>query len=217
MFPFLRIFSEQPASPEAERNRRLALLRTQVVREMRERGWTRLGVMPLTEGAGATTVALELTWAILRQPGVRVSLVDLDFANPAIARQLEIPGCGPVTDAVVTPDRRIGHLAATIPEQPALQILAPTNPEPYPAELLQSPSFQAALTDMLQEQSCDYVILDLAPLVGTDIGLSALPLVDAILLVADGTNNQLRDMKLAERYLADEAPLMGVVLNKAEK
>lgn len=216
VFPFLRLASEQAPPPEIERARRLALLRTRVAKEMHDRGWSRLAVLPLTVGAGATTVALELTWALLRQQGVRVTLVDLNFLEPSIARQLELDGCSPVTDQIKS-GAELDALLVELPEQPGLRVLAPAAPEPYPAELLQSPSFARALAAMLERQDSDYVIMDLSALLGSDVGMSALPLAESILMVADGMSTKPADMKLAERYLADEAPLMGVVLNKAEK
>lgn len=216
MFPFLRLASEPAPSPESERARRLALLRTRVAREMHDRGWSRLAVLPLGTGAGATTVALELAWALLRQQGVRVTLIDLDFLRPSIAKQLEITGCGGI-GAHLEAGGELDALLAELPEQPGLRVLAPAAAEPYPAELLQSPSFVRALKAMLERQDSDYVIMDLSALLGSDVGMSALPLAETILMVADGMNTSPANMRLAERYLADEAPLMGVVLNKAEK
>lgn len=214
LFPFLGP-AEKP-SPEAERWRLIALLRTRVVREMRERGWTRLGILPLTPGAGGTTVALELTHVILRQPGVKVSLIDLNFSRPDIAQQLQIPGCGSISQVLFS-GGEIADLAVCLPDFPDLLVLAPAAPEALAAELLQSPQLAAGLEQIQKNQSSDYAIFDLAPLSESDIGLSALPLVDAVLVVADGSLGRVGDMKLAQRYLADDIPLLGVVLNKAEK
>ena len=216
VFPFLRLAPEQAPTPEVERARRLALLRTRVAREMHDRGWNRLAVLPLSVGAGATTVTLELTWALLRQQGVRVTLVDLNFLAPSIAQQLEIAGCAPI-GAQLKAGGELDALLTELPEQPGLRVLAPAAAEPYPAELLQSPHFVKALLAMLSRQNSDYVIMDLSALLGSDVGMSALPLAETILMVADGPSTQPADMRQAERYLADEAPLMGVVLNKAEK
>ena len=43
---------------------RFSLLRTRILREMRNRGWTRLAVVPVTADAGGTYVALNLSLAI---------------------------------------------------------------------------------------------------------------------------------------------------------
>ncbi len=208
--------STDKTSPEAERAQRVALLRTRIVREMRERGWKRLGILPLTAGAGATTIAVELTRAILRQPGQRICLIDLDVAHPGIAAALQIPGCDPL-GAHLAAGRALSDLSVCLTEEPGLTVLAPAAPEMLAAELLQSPQLAAALEAMQLAEPCDYQIMDLAPLSESDIGLSALPLVDAVLLIADGSRGQAEDMKLAQRYLRDDLPLMGVVLNKAEK
>ena len=46
--------------------------------------------------------------------------------------------------------------------------------------------------------------------------LAALPLADAILLVADGRRGTAADMAECERLLAGMPPVMGVVLNKSD-
>ncbi|MDN3713161.1 hypothetical protein QWZ10_18030 [Paracoccus cavernae] len=107
------------------------MLRTRVAKEMHDRGWSRLAVLPLTVGAGATTVALELTWALLRQQGVRVTLVDLNFLEPSIARQLELDGCSPVTDQIKS-GADLDALLVELPEQPGLRVLAPPRLSPIP-------------------------------------------------------------------------------------
>lgn len=216
LFSLRRSEPKAGPSPEAERATRIALMRTRLLREMRARGWTRLAIVPLTKGAGATTIAMELAWAILKQEGVRVALVDLDVAEPALARELETPGSMSYRQAL-REGAGLPALVQTLEDQPQLALIAPATAEEHPAELLQSPRFVEALDALQKQVEADYVIYDLAPLLGTDIGLSALPLADAILVVADGKATLARDMKAAEKLLVDQPPLMGVILNKSEQ
>ncbi|WP_148292636.1 P-loop NTPase family protein [Paracoccus aminophilus] len=216
LFPFDRAGTPGDQRPEVERVGRIALMRTRLLREMRERGWTRLAIVPVTKGAGATTIALELAWAILRQEGVHVTLADLDFADPAIARHLETEGSSSVRLALRRGED-LGGLVLHLADQPNLAVLAPAAPEDHPAELLQSARFIDGLDRLHDQLPADYVIYDMAPLLGNDVGLSALPLADAILLVADGTATVAADIRKAEKLLVDQPPLMGVILNKSEK
>ena len=59
------------AAEDAEHARviaqRFSLLRTRILREMRNRGWTRLAVVPVTPGAGGTYTAVNLSLALARQ------------------------------------------------------------------------------------------------------------------------------------------------------
>lgn len=73
-----------------------------------------------------------------------------------------------------------------------------------------------AMRQMHQRHPAEIVILDTAPLLLEDAALAALPLADAVLLVADGRKGTAADMTEAERLLVGMPPVMGVVLNKSE-
>lgn len=202
------------AQDSATRSQSLALLRTRLMREMRERGWNRLAVVPVTPGAGGTTVAVDLAQVIRRHSGTRVMLVDLDLANPAVASRLGLPGCAGYAQTT----RAGGDLAALLhvpPDHPNFAVLAPAAPEDEAAEFVQGQRMVNALQQLVKSDPAHVVLMDCAPLLGGDVGLAALPLADAILLVADGRRTTAAQMKECERLLADMPPLMGVVLNKA--
>lgn len=194
---------------------RFALLRTQILREMRSRGWSRLAVVPVTPGAGATYTAVNLSLALARQPHTKVTLIDLDLADPAVAQRLGVPGCETVSATLGT-GRDLDGLVATLSEAPNLSVLAPEQAEPAAAELLQDQVFVAAMEKLHESHSAEIAILDTAALLGQDTGLAALPLADAILLVADGRAGTAADMTECERLLVGMPPVMGVVLNKSE-
>ena len=194
---------------------RFSLLRTRILREMRNRGWTRLAVVPLTSGAGGTYTAVNLSLALARQPHTQVTLIDLDLGDPAVAKQLSVPGCG-VVSAVLRESQELDQLVATVSEAPNLSVLAPGHAEPAAAELLQDKLFIGAMTRLYESHPAEIAILDTAPLLGQDAALAALPLADAILLVADGRRGTAADMAECERLLAGMPPVMGVVLNKSD-
>lgn len=198
---------------QAEHENRIAMLRTRIMREMRERGWNRLAVMPVTEGAGATTLAVDLTRMITRHNGTRVMLIDANLADPAIAMRIGVEGCGSLSRAVQAGED-LSRVLQVLPEQRNLAVLAPSEPESDASEFLQGVRLAAALQKLAENDPAHITLMDTAPLLGTDIGIAALPLVDAILLVADARNTTALDMKECERLLVDMPPLMGVVLNK---
>lgn len=194
---------------------RFSLLRTRILREMRNRGWTRLAVVPVTAGAGGTYVAVNLSLALARQPHTQVTLVDLDLGDPSVARQLSVPGCDAVSAALR--DRRdLDQLVAVVSELPNLSVLAPGQPEPAAAELLQDQIFVDAMARLHESHPAEIAILDMAALLGQDAALASLPLADAILLVADGRRGTAADMAECERLLVGMPPVMGVVLNKSD-
>lgn len=204
---------EMTRAQQAEHENRIAMLRTRIMREMRERGWNRLAVMPVTAGAGATTLAVDLTRMITRHQGTRVMLIDANLADPAIAMRIGVEGCGSLSRAVQAGED-LSRILQVLRDQRNLAVLAPSEPESEASEFLQGVRLPAALRKLAENDPAHVTLIDTAPLLGTDLGLAALPLVDAILLVADARNTTAADMKECERLLVDMPPLMGVVLNK---
>ncbi len=198
-----------------ERQRRLALLRTRIMREMRERHWVKLAIVPVTVGAGATTIALDLAAMIARHDLTQVMLIDLDLAAPAVAKGIGIAG-SPRYSQTISEGRDIATLIHRAATTPNLAVLAAAEPEPAAAEVLQGVRLTDALTRLAEVEPAHIVVMDCAPLLGSDVGLSALPLADAILLIADGQATTDADMKECERLLTDMPPLMGIILNKSE-
>lgn len=194
---------------------RFAVLRTRVLREMRKNEWQRLAVVPVSKGAGGTFVAVNLAVAMARQKHTEVMLVDLDLGDPGIAGQLGIRGADPITE-VLRQNRPLGDLVSIVEEAPNLSVLAPEAPEMDAAEILQDSAFADALKVLGGNYSAAIEVLDVAPLLDGDRALAALPLADAILLVADGRRGTAANMAEATRLLRDMPPIMGVVLNQSD-
>lgn len=196
--------------------KRFAILRTRILREMRNRKWKKLAVVPLTQGAGGTYVAVNLALALARQQHTEVVLADMDLAHPCIARELGIPGCNPVAEALSS-GRSLRDLINVIEEAPNLSVLAPAQPAEEAAELLQDEGLAAALNGLKNSLPENAVmIMDIGPLLGEDEALASIPLADAVLLVADGRRGTAAEMAQAERLLEGMPPVMGVILNKSE-
>lgn len=194
---------------------RFSLLRTRILQEMRSRGWSKLAVVPVTPGAGGTYVAVHLALALARQPHTKVALLDLDLGTPSVARELGVPGCGALAP-VLRDSGELDMLLSRVDEAPNLAVLAPERAEPGAAELLQDETLVQAMQRLHDRHPAEMVILDTAPLLGEDAALAALPLADALLLVADGRKGTAAHMTEAERLLVGMPPVMGVVLNKSE-
>lgn len=195
---------------------RFSLLRTRILREMRSRGWSRLAVVPVTPGAGGTFVAVNLALALARQPHTQVTLIDLDLGKPSVAGQLGIPGCTAVSAALREGGGGLGALVSRVDEAPNLSVLAPDRAEPDAAELLQDEALAQAMRQLHDSHPARIAVIDTATLLGEDAALAALPLADALLLVADGRSGTASDMAECERLLVGMPPVMGVVLNKSE-
>lgn len=194
---------------------RFALLRTQLLREMRKREWRRLAVVPMTAGAGGTFVTVNLAQALARQIHTKVLLLDLNLISPGVADQLGLPGHGLIS-TTLEKGKSLTSMVAKVDDVPNLSVLATGSSELAPAELLQDISLADAIDQLSREFPADIVLMDMPPLLGEDAALAALPMADAILLVADGRSNTAADLAECERLLDGLPPIMGVILNKSE-
>ncbi|WP_245155692.1 CpsD/CapB family tyrosine-protein kinase [Paracoccus ravus] len=192
-----------------------SILRTRLLGEMRSRDWRRLAVIPVSRGAGASFVAIHLSLALARQRNSRVILIDLDLSRPSIARDLGIPGCENLGE-LMREGMSVADMIMVLEEAPNLAVLAPSGAEFDAAELLQDEEFAPRLDDLRRLWPDAIEIIDSGPLVGEDSGLALLPLVDAVLLVADGQKGTAADVAQVQRLLKDTPPVIGVILNKSE-
>lgn len=195
---------------------RFSVLRTRLLQEMGRQRWRRLGVCPITDGAGATYVAANLALAASRLPNCDVLLVDLALGHPSLAAQMGIAGDFRFISYLRGEDLKPDDFAARIEGERNLRCFTPGRAIPAGAELLQDEIARERIDRLVTESGCDLAIFDLSPVLGTDEGLAGLPAMDAVLLVADGKNGTGRQITDCQRLLADMPPLLGVVLNKAE-
>lgn len=195
---------------------RFSVLRTRLLQEMTRQRWRRLGVCPITDGAGATYVAANLALAASRLPNCDVLLVDLALGHPSLAMQMGIPGDFRLISYLRGEDVSPDDFAARIEGEKNLRCFSSGRAIAAGAELLQDEVARERIDNLVTETGCDLAIFDLSPVLGTDEGLAGLPVMDAVLLVADGKSGTGRQIADCQRLLADMPPLLGVVLNKAE-
>jgi protein-tyrosine kinase len=202
-----------PLDREAAAGIALDQLRSQLLRVATAQGWRRIGISAPRRGSGTSFLALGLAASVARLDYLRLALVDLDLSRPALHRHLGLSAPGPLEPilrgqvAPVTQLQRIGANLALV-----------LNPAPVPAaaELLHSPEAILALRGLAEMLHPDLILLDMPPLLGDPAAQAALPQVDAVLLVADGTRTTAREIAECERLLDGQVPLLGVVLNKSE-
>lgn len=189
------------------------VLRTRLLRAFQKHGWTRLGITSPDKGCGKTFVATNLALSLSRQPDCRAALIDLDMRSPDVARVLGVRDPDPVRwflngDVPVTKylRRMGGNLAVGLNSERVRDA----------AELLQAPQTAIALDTVRDSLSPDVVIYDLPPMLTADDVLGFLPQLDCVLLIVGGGRTRPEQVTECERLLADQANLLGVLLNRAE-
>jgi protein-tyrosine kinase len=187
------------------------ILRTQMLQAMSEREWVRIAVTSPTHGCGKSLVAANLALAMGRLPSVRTVLVDLELRNPELAHMFGAD-VGPLGEMLTGEQpieshvRRLGENLALVLNSEAIS---------GSAESLLSPETAETLAVLEQTLQPNVMIFDLPPALGSDDVLSILPLVDAVLLVADGTRSTADDIRACSHLIEGRSSLLGVVLNRA--
>lgn len=189
------------------------ILRTRLLHAMKEREWKRIAITSPTQGCGKTYIAANLALSLSRRPSSKTVLLDLDLRNPGLATLLGQTDAGTIRDflngdqPLESHFKRVGRTLALGLNDTAL---------PDAAEVLHEPSTAASLSAMVAHLNPEMVIIDAPPtLVGDDV-LALLPMVDALLMVIDGTKTTAEEVRNCERLFAGHCPLMGVVLNRAQ-
>lgn len=189
------------------------LLRTRMLRALRERAWRRVGVTSASPGCGKTFVTANLALSVARRTNCRVIAMDMDLRIPNLARSFGAREDGRMEDLLagrVAPRRHLRRVGANL----ALGLNGA--PASAPAELLEEASTARVLGGIDAEFAPDVVLYDLPPALVCDDVLAFLPRLDAVLLVAGGGVTTAAQIQECERLLGDRTPLLGVILNKAE-
>lgn len=186
------------------------MLRTKILRAMRQNGWTSLGITSPTNGCGKTTTCLNLAFSLAHQPDLRSVLVDLDLRRPAIAKQIGLDrpqsmasvlqGTRPVAENFV----RYGEALAI-----GTNVQAVRNS----AELLMNAATARGVADLKAAFQPDVILYDLPPMLMSDDTTAFLPHLDCVLLVAAAEKSRLDEVDKCERELSEQTNVLGVVLN----
>lgn len=188
-------------------------LRSQILRVIGERGWRRLGVAGPRRGAGASFVATGLAASLARLEKLRILLIDLDLAVPSLHRYLDLPARTGLY-SLLADDLPVIEAVSRLGDR--LALLLNDQPISAAAEALYSPGAMRLLQNLDVALKSHLTILDLPPLLGDAAAQAAMEHVDALLLVADGTDSTARDISDCELLLQDQVPILGIVLNKSE-
>ncbi len=187
------------------------VMRTSLLTQLRERGWTRVAITSPGSACGKTTVCLNLAFSLARQSELRVLVLEMDLRRPAIARALGLPGeprFASVLDGSATAERQLVRIGANLALGVNLQ------PVPSPAELLSSTQASAAIDGIEARFRPDVILFDMPPVLLADDTMAFLDQVDCALIVAAAEQSTVTEIDRAGKELAGQTQVLGVVLNK---
>lgn len=186
------------------------MLRTKVLRMMRQNGWTSLGVTSPTAGCGKSMTCLNLAFSFAHQPDLRTVLVDLDLRRPALARELGLDVAQSMA-GVLQGTRSVAENFVRYGENLAIG----TNAAPVrnSSELLLNAATAQGVAALKAAFRPDVLLYDLPPMLMSDDTMAFLPHLDCVLLVAGAEKSSLDDVEACEHDLSEQTNLLGVTLN----
>jgi Mrp family chromosome partitioning ATPase len=169
-----------------------------------------IGVTSCSQGAGATTVAVNLALAGA-QAGENVLLVDFSSTRPAIAARLGLSGELGLRDAVADVTHAAEYVTATPLDK--LSVLAANLPGEPQSINLDAASINGLLRAVESEYSL--IVVDL-PTVESSLCFIASGLLNGVLLVMEAERTRIDVAARAKQRLIDaRASVLGVILNKS--
>jgi protein-tyrosine kinase len=187
------------------------MMRTKILRAMRQNGWRSLGITSPTSECGKSTTALNLAFSFAHQPDVRTVLVDLDLRRPALAKLLGL-GRPQSMAAVLQGTRPVAESFVRYGDN--LAIGTNTTGIRNAAELLLNAATTRGVAGINDAFRADVVLYDLPPMLVSDDVMAFVPHLDCVLLVAAAEQTRLDEVDKCEQDLAEQTNVLGVVLNK---
>jgi Mrp family chromosome partitioning ATPase len=187
------------------------MLRTRLLQTMRAQGWHRVAITSPGPGCGKSTLALNLAFSLARQPDLQTILCEMDLRRPSLARMLGLREKHHIS-RVLEGREPFDRNAVRFGEN--LAIATQATPARNPAELLHGPALSTALDGIESDWVPQVILCDLPPLFAADDAHAVIGRMDGVLIVAAAGSTTIAEIDRAEREIAAQTSVIGVVLNK---
>ena len=188
------------------------LLRTRLRQTTLEHGWVNIAITSPTSGCGNSFSATNLALSLSRVPGSRTVLMDMNLRNPGLARAFDMDAPGAMSD-LLGGRTSLGQQMVRVSDTLALGLN--NQVEVNAAEILQDRTTAETLLRMRASLQPEIVLYDMPPMLEHDDLSAFLPQLDGVLLISDGSQTMARHLRECERMLEGQAPLLGIILNRA--
>jgi protein-tyrosine kinase len=189
------------------------ILRSRVLRQMKDNNWTRLAVTSPRTKSGKSTTSLNLALSLARNGDQKIILMDFDLRRPSLAQLLNIKTAPDIAGLLGTGARfvdyavRFGSNLAICTNRMAVR---------NSAELLQGRGTKEALDRIEAEWQPDIMIFDTPPMQGNDDNMGFFAHIDCALIIAGAGSDTLAQIDRCEQEVSNLTNVLGTVLNKCK-
>lgn len=190
------------------------VLRTNILKQLRENGWNSFFVTSATPSAGKSLVSINLAIAIALEGNHTVLLVDADLRRPSVCDHLGLHCEHGLIDYLSgnTPLEQI----LIHPNIENLVLLPGKDSKINSSELISSAKMNEFVKEIKSRYESRIIIFDIPPIFVADDALLYMSYCDAALFVVEDEKNTTDELQHAMQIL-EETNLLGLVLNKTKQ
>lgn len=189
------------------------MLRTKILKQLRDNDWHSFAVTAPAQGAGKSTIAVNLAIAMAMDVNQSVLLVDLDLRYPKVHWYFGLENENGLRDYFLS-NKPLSEIFVN-PDIDRLTILPGRGQTIGSAEILSGPRMKTLMNEIHNRNKSRIIIFDLPPVLATDDVLVTTEYYDAVLLVIEEGKSQPEDISKTLRLLAGKK-ILGTVLNKSQ-
>ena len=205
-----RVVAQQKYSPDASI---FKMLRTKVLKKLRENQWNSFAVTAPTQGAGKSFVSVNLAIAMAMEVNQTVLLVDMDLKYPKLHWYLDMKVKSGLRDYLLS-DVPLSEILIN-PGIERLVVLPGRGETVGSSELISGPKMRELVKDIRGQYQSRIVIFDMPPVLAADDVLASLDYYDAVLMVAEEGGNTPDEIRKSMQMLSS-TNVLGTILNKSE-
>jgi capsular exopolysaccharide synthesis family protein len=190
------------------------VLRTNVLKQLRENNWNSFAITSATPDAGKSLISVNLAIAIAMEGNQSVLLVDADLRRPSVNQYLGLQcefGLGDCLKGAVSLENVLVN-----PGIERLVVLPGKNSDNNSSELISSRKMVSLIQEIKSRYESRIIIFDLPPLFAADDAIVLMPYADAALLVVEDGKNTSEELQHS-MYILEQTNLLGLVLNKSRQ
>ncbi|MEW9920355.1 CpsD/CapB family tyrosine-protein kinase [Marimonas sp. MJW-29] len=186
------------------------ILRTKVVLQMRQKGWTRLAITSPMPSSGKTTMACNLALGLGRQRDLRSMLFDFDLRDPSVQDFFETRPAYGISE-MLAGAVRFDEQAFRFGDNVAVSMAQ--HSEPDPTRILLAEETAERLDGIQAAYEPNVMIFDLPSVLVNDDTRAFLKNADCALIVVRADTTHYGQFETCQREVAEHTNVLGVVLN----